>query len=83
MVSIMDLVIGYALGLIPVIFFVLGWKSQKNIKDYGVISPKIDRMFHKHQDIIVNTPEREIEIEREMREEGIKERPEDLLDESY
>jgi len=81
--NVLNLVIGYVLGLLPAIFFIVGWRTHKNITDYGILSPKFNNLIRGKNAPIVNTPERERELEQEMLEDSGRERPDDLLPESY
>ena len=59
------LVIGFVLGLIPAVSYVMGWRSHKNVEQYGVIAPKLKQRFTRPSKIVVNTPEREYALEQE------------------
>lgn len=75
-----SLAIGFVLGLIPAVSYVMGWRSYKNVEQYGVIAPKLSRKFRRPTKIVVNTPEKEYEREQEELFGGSTE---DLVEESY
>jgi len=75
--------IGFIFGLIPSIFFYMGWKSHKNVETMGAVAPKVQNMFRRKHKPIYRTAEQEWEREQEERiglEEGLEG---ELDDESY